>query len=346
MLAEKWCMMRQAHHRPATRHGGLSTSSRREISRPVWVLVLADLLLTGVIVLFMTYDLKGSLDFALELRGRKVGAMLLVGFAVAYSSVLFHTITNNRILTPSLMGFDALYVLIQTGAAFLFGILAFLAIDVRLRFGIEVGIMLAFAAILYRLLFGRESRDLFMLVLAGIITGTVFTSLTALIMRVLDPSEFMTLQDLLFANFSTINKDLLLVSATTVLVIVLFTRPLLGQLDAVAIGREHAINLGVEHQRLVRRCLIAIAVLVSVSTALVGPVAFLGLLVSNMAYQVTGTFRHRYTPAAAGMIAAIALIGGQFILQEVFASEVRLSVIISFIGGTYFILLLLREAGR
>ena len=335
MLAERWRIA------SAVSHGGMA-----EISRPVWVLLLLGLLLAAVIALFMTYDLKGSLSFALELRGRKVGAMLLVGFAVAYSSVLFHTITNNRILTPSLMGFDALYVLIQTGAAFLFGILAFLAIDVRLRFCIEVGIMLAFAAILYRLLFGRENRDLFMLVLAGIIVGTVFTSLTALIMRVLDPSEFLTLQDLLFANFSTINKDLLLVSAGAVVVVFLFTRPLLGQLDAVAIGREHAINLGVDHQGLVRRCLIAIAVLVSVSTALVGPVAFLGLLVSNMAYQLTGTFRHRYTPAAAGLIAAIALIGGQFLLQEVFASEVRLSVIISFIGGVYLILLLLREAGR
>lgn len=314
--------------------------------RPVLVLVLLGILLAMVTALFMTFDLKGSLDFALELRGRKVGGMLLVGFAVAYAAVLLHTITNNRILTPSLMGFDALFVLIQTGAAFLFGTLAFLTIDVRLRFGIEVGIMLAFAAILYRLLFGGENRDLFLLVLAGIITGTVFSSLTALIMRVLDPNEFLTLQDLLFANFSTVNRDLLLVSAAAVVVIIVATRPLLAQLDAVAIGREHAINLGVNHRAVVRQCLVAIAVLVSVSTALVGPVAFLGLLVSNMAYQLTGTFRHRYTPAAAGMIAAIALIGGQFLLQEVFASVVRLSVIISFIGGIYFILLLLREAGR
>ena len=317
-----------------------------ENRRSVLVLLLLGLLLAMVTAVFMTYDLKGSLAFALELRGRKVGGMLLVGFAVAYSSVLLHTITNNRILTPSLMGFDALFVLIQTGAAFLFGTLLFLSIDVRLRFGIEVGIMLAFAAILYRLLFGGESRDLFLLVLAGIITGTVFSSLTALIMRVLDPNEFMILQDLLFANFSTVNRDLLLISAAAVVVIIVVTRPLLGQLDAVAIGREHAINLGVNYRVLVRQCLVAIAVLVSVSTALVGPVAFLGLLVSNMAYQLTGTFRHRYTPPAAGMIAAIALIGGQFLLQEVFASVVRLSVIISFIGGIYFILLLLREAGH
>lgn len=317
-----------------------------ESSRPLLVLILLGIALAMVTALFMTYDLKGSLAFALELRARKVGGMLLVGFAVAYAAVLLHTITNNRILTPSLMGFDALFVLIQTAAAFLFGTLAFLSLDVRLRFGVEVGIMLAFAALLYRLLFGGESRDLFLLVLAGIITGTVFTSLTALLTRLLDPNEFMTLQDLLFANFSTVNRDLLLVSAAAVAAIIVVTRPLLRELDAVAIGREHAVNLGVNYAAVVRRCLVAIAVLVSVSTALVGPVAFLGLLVSNLAYQLTGTFRHRYTPAAAGMIAAIALIGGQFLLQELFASVVRLSVIISFIGGIYFILLLLREAGR
>lgn len=171
-------------------------------------------------------------------------ALFMVGFAAAYSLVLFHTITNNHILIPSPMWFDALYVLIQTGASFLFGIPAFLAIYVRLRFGIELGIMLAFAAVLYGLLFSGESRDLLMLFLSGVITGTVFTGLTARIMRVLDPSEFMTLQDLLFANFSTINNDLLPVSAGSVVAIFLFTRPLLGQLDAVAIGREHAINLG------------------------------------------------------------------------------------------------------
>ncbi len=319
---------------------------RLEIRRPVLILSALGALTAGMVALFMSYDLKGSLDFALELRGRKVGGMALVGLSVAYASVLFHTVTHNRILTPNLMGFDALYVLIQTVAVFMFGTFAFLSIDVRLRFGLEVALMLGLAAVLYRLLFGPDNRDLFLLVLAGIIVGAICSSFTALLTRLIDPNEFLTLQDLLFANFGTVNQDLLLVAATLTVAVIIFTRPLLRQLDVVTLGPEHALNLGVNYQGLVRQCLVVIALLVSVSTALVGPVAFLGLLVSNLAYQLTGTFRHRYTIPAAGLIAMIALIGGQFLLQEVFAAEVRLSVIISFVGGIYFILLLLREARR
>ncbi len=309
------------------------------------IAVLAAIL--GICVaLFMTYDLKGSLDYALELRGRKVAGMAIVGFAVAYSSVLFHTATHNRILTPSLMGFDSLYILIQTLAAYFLGTTTFLLIDVRLRFGIEVVAMLAFAALLYRWLLGRGGRDVYVLVLVGIIMGTMFSSLTELVMRMIDPNEFSRLQDRLFASFSTINQDLLAVSAIAVAATTIISWSMLNRLDVVALGEEHATNLGVDHQRLVSRSLFVVAVLVSVSTALVGPVAFLGLLVANLAYQLTGTFRHRYTVPAAGLLGMISLIGGQFVLQEILEFKTRLSIIISFIGGIYFIFLLYREARK
>ncbi|MCE7927204.1 MAG: enterobactin ABC transporter permease [Chloroflexi bacterium CFX7] len=304
------------------------------------------LLLAVAIAMFMTYDLKGSLDYALELRGRKVLGMALVGFAVAYSSVLFHTATHNRILTPSLMGFDSLYVLIQTLAAYFLGTAAFLQIDVRLRFGFEVLAMLGFAALLYRWLIGRGERDVYVLVLVGVILGTMFTSLTELVMRMIDPNEFTRLQDRLFANFSTVNQDLLVISAVCVALVTALSWPLFGRLDVVALGREQATNLGVDHERLVSRALLIVAILVSVSTALVGPVAFLGLLVANLSYQLTGTFRHRYTVPVAGLLGMVALIGGQFVLQEFLNFQTRLSIIISFAGGIYFIFLLYREANR
>ncbi len=297
-------------------------------------------------VLFMTYDLKGSLSFALEFRARRLGGLALVGFAVAYSSVLFHTVTHNRILTPSLMGFDSLYQLIQTSAAFFFGTFAVLQVDERLRFGIEVAIMLTFAGLLYRWLFGRDDRDLYVLVLVGIVMGMMFSSLTALVSRLIDPNEFIALQDRLFADFSRVNQDLLIVSAVVIGAVVIASWRLLARLDVVALGREHSTNLGVGHQRAVNEVLMIVALLVSVSTALVGPVTFLGLLVANLAYQVTGTFRHHYTVPAAVLLGMSALIGGQFILQEVLASSTRLSVVVSFVGGVYFIALLWREARK
>ena len=47
--------------------------------------------------------------------------MAITGVAIAYSTVIFQTITHNRILTPSIMGLDSLYLLVQTVVIFFLG---------------------------------------------------------------------------------------------------------------------------------------------------------------------------------------------------------------------------------
>ena len=56
------------------------------------------------IFLYMLYRLGGSWEFALETRAVKLAALLLTAIAVAVSTLLFQTLTKNRILTPSIMG--------------------------------------------------------------------------------------------------------------------------------------------------------------------------------------------------------------------------------------------------
>lgn len=309
-------------------------------------IVVLAVLVAASVVLFMTYDLRGSLSYALELRARKVGALCVVGFCLAHSTVMFHTITHNRILTPSLIGFDALYVLIQTSAAYVLGTFAFLQIDERIRFLFEVAVMLLFASVLHRRLFRRAGDDIYLLVLVGIVMGTMFTGLTALVTRMIDPNEYLTLQDLLFPSFAAVDRDLLIAATGAVAVVVVASLPMVARLDVVALGRTTAVCLGVDHDRLLSRTLAVVAILVSVATALVGPVVFLGLIVANLAYRVTGTFRHRYTLPAAGLIAMLAMVGGQFVLEELLESETRLSIIVGFVGGMLFLALLLREASR
>src|SRR5699024_6001443 len=79
------------------------------------------------------------------------------------------------------------------------------------------------------------------------------------------------------------------------------------------------------------------------ATALVGPIVFLGLLVVNLSYEFMKTFRHQYIILGAIFISIIALIGGQFIVEKLFSFETTISVIINFVGGIYFIYLLLKE---
>lgn len=320
-----------------------SSSSRRDPYRTRTVTGVLCLGLLASIVLFMTYDLRGSLSFALELRARRVGALVVVGVALSYSAVLFHTITHNRILTPSLMGFDSLYVFIQTSAAYTFGTFAFLQIDPRIRFLFEVAAMLGFAMVIRRQLLSRHGDDLYLLVLVGIVVGTMFAGLTALLSRMIDPNEFITLQDQLFASFSAVDRNLLIAATITIALTIAASVPLLARLDAASLGREPAVSLGVDYDQLITRTLVIVVVQVAVATALVGPITFLGLIAANLAYRITGTFRHRHTLPVASLLAALALVAGQFALEEIFNSETRLSIIVSFVGGVTFLVLLMGQ---
>src|SRR5688572_32230839 len=97
------------------------------------------------IAVFMTIEARGSWDFIIPFRGRKVLGMILVGTAIAASTVIFQTITNNRILTPSIMGFDSLYMLLQTVLVYFLGSSRLVQLDTNLLFLVEVAAMMLFA---------------------------------------------------------------------------------------------------------------------------------------------------------------------------------------------------------
>jgi iron complex transport system permease protein len=313
-----------------------ATRRRRVLTVLVVLAVLAS-------ALFLTVGVTGSWEYALTMRSRRLAGMVVVAVAIGCSTVLFQTVTNNRILTPSIMGFDALFVLIQTAGVFFLGAATLTGTDPRLRFAVEVTALVVFGAALYGSLFGRTQRDVYVLVLVGIVLGTLFSSLTLLVSRLIDPNEFLTLQDLLFASFGSLDRQLLGLSAVVVAATVLAVWRLLPRLDVVALGRDTALGLGVQHRRVVNQSLLAVALLVAVATALVGPITFLGLLVANLARQLLGTHRHAWTIPGASLLAVIALVGGQVVLEQVFGFDTSLSIVINFVGGIVFIALLTRE---
>ena len=318
------------------------TAPQRTTRRRRTLVVLGVLTLAAVAA-FLTLGVTGSWDYALLMRSRRLAAMAVVAVAVAISTVLFQTVTTNRILTPEIMGFDRLFVLIQTAGVFLLGSSAVTTADPRLRFVVDTVVLIAFAAVLHRSLFGRTERDVYVLVLLGVVLGTVFTSLTLLVSRLIDPNEFLTLQDLLFASFNSVDQRLLGFSAVVVAVVAAATWRMLPSLDVLALGRDTAVGLGVEHRRVVNRALLAVAVLVAVATALVGPITFLGLLVANLARQLLGTHRHAWVLPGAALLALLALAGGQLVLEQVFGFNSSLSIVVNFVGGIVFIALLVRE---
>ncbi|SDS46727.1 iron complex transport system permease protein [Pseudarthrobacter equi] len=318
--------------------------ARRRLRNAPPQLVLGVLLAAtaAVVLFFLFFELKGNVGYILPRRAIKVSAMLLVAVAVGVSTLLFQTVTANRILTPSIMGFDSLYILVQTVMAFALGAAAVVTAPPTLQFGVEVVLMVAFSALLYRWMFTGATRSLHLLLLVGVILGSLFRGFSSLLQRLMEPSEFIILQDLFFASFNNVDPALLGVAAVIVAAVCAAVWRARHTLDVLALGRDVAINVGVDHRKVVMRVLLACSLLVAVSTALVGPVTFFGLLVVSLGYQLCRGFSHAWLLPIVVLIGAIALVGGQLVLEKVFGFGTALSVVIEFTGGILFLYLLLK----
>ncbi|WHY97326.1 iron chelate uptake ABC transporter family permease subunit [Peribacillus simplex] len=307
-------------------------------SRIIILAVLAAALTAG----YIFWDLGPNWDYALPRRVIKIIAIIVVGCAIAFSTVIFQTVTNNKILTPSILGLDSMYMLIQTGVIFIFGSTHIMIMNKNLNFLITLAAMLIFSSLLFKFMF-KKNRNIYFLLLIGIIFGTLFGSMSSFMQVLIDPNEFQIIQNKMFASFNNVNTDLLTLAIILMIAAMIYFMRFLKYLDVMSLGRDQAINLGVDYDFVTKRVLIVVTVLISISTALIGPITFLGLLVANVAYQFIKSYQHKHIIPGAMLISVIALVGGQFIVERIFTFSTTLSVIINFVGGVYFIYLLLKE---
>lgn len=304
-------------------------------------------LLTGItllIVLVYMFAMVGiNPDYVLHRRAVKVSAMILIACSIGYSSVVFQTITSNRILTPSIMGFEAVFILFQAFLVYLYGDKTFEVIKLQTNFLYSVILMFGFALLLYFALFRKKQIHVYFLLLVGLILGSIFKSLTSFVELVIDPNEFAVVQTYIFASFNNINTNLLGISAIALFISLVIGSRILHKLDILLLGKEQAISLGINYQRLVQISLLLIAIQVSISTALVGPITFLGILIANLSYEFIPSYKHRHTILGASLFGIALVVGGQFLVEHVFNMNTTISILINFVGGVYFIFLLLKS---
>lgn len=309
--------------------------------------VLAALAVVAA-VLVLTWDIgpaPGTRGFWLivDMRVVSVATIVIVAACQAVATVLFHTATSNRILTPSIMGFDALYVVMQTGLVFFFGAETLARTDGLPKVVLQSLLMVGFATLLYTWLFAGKRGDLHVMLLIGVVFGIGFGALSTFMQRLLTPSEFDILSARLFGNLSNSHEEYLPWAALVVVGVVALVWRRRHRLDVLALGRETATNLGLHFKREVTGLLVLTAVLISVSTTLVGPMTFFGFIVATLSYQLAGSAQHRHVLPFAFLLGVVTLLGGYFVLRHVFYAAGLLSVIIEFAGGLFFLIYLLRK---
>lgn len=312
-----------------------------------------ELLLAGLTVLtlllcglYLTYNTYGNFQFAWMLRGKKVAAFLLVALATGIATVSFQTLTQNQFLTPNILGLDSLYVLIQTLLFFFVGGVNMLSQEQTSTFLISIFLMALLSLLLANVLLKQQQNNLFILLMLGMILGTLFSSTSNFLQVIMDPNEYDLLQGRLFASFSNINTTHLGLAAGIILLGSLVLLAANRYLDVLHLGDDQATNLGIPLKKFQILILFLVSLLTGTATALVGPITFLGFIVANISYQLMPTYRHSYLFPTAVLLGIIFLVGSQFLVEQVFQLKTTVSVVTQFVGGLYFIGKIIYERRR
>ena len=314
---------------------------RKNIIKLIVIALIAIIIVAAFLFIGVKFHNHKLLRYAMKLRIPKVIAMIITAFAIGAATIIFQSVINNTIVTPCLLGMNALYTLIHTSVVFVLGSGSILFTNDNLSFLVDLVLMGIIATVVYSWLFKMTGHNVLYVLLVGTVLTSFFSSIQSTLTRVMDPNEYDTLLTSLVASFSNINSEIIIFSVIILALIGVIFRKELALLDVITLGKEQAINLGVDYDRCIRRLLLAVTLCISVATAMVGPISFLGLIIANLSRQMLKTYRHTQLILGAALFGMIGLIFGQLIVERVFVYAIPVSVFITVGGGIYFLYLLL-----
>lgn len=313
-------------------------------------LLLMAVLALGAAALYMLvnvdFENEKLFAYAMRIRAPKLFAMMITAFAIGGASLVFQSVINNTIVTPCLLGMNSLYMLIHTAVIFAAGSGSILAVNAKAAFGVDLLIMGTAATVIYSTLFRKIGHNVLYVLLIGTVLNSFFGSVQSALTRIMDPNEYDSLLADLVASFANVNSEIMVIAALVLALVVFALRKELALLDVITLGKDQAVNLGVDYDRCIRRLLLGVALFIAVATAMVGTVSFLGLILANLSRQLLKTYRHSQLILGSVFFGIIILVGGQLIVEQVFTYTVPVSVFITFFGGIYFLYLLLTERRR
>ncbi|MBJ9956148.1 iron chelate uptake ABC transporter family permease subunit [Acinetobacter courvalinii] len=306
---------------------------------------LIYLIVACLAVCFLFLNSGLDVEYVIPHRLLRLATIVVAGICIAVSSIVFQTLVGNRILTPSIMGYEAVYLLWQVLLLFVWGTHGLSQLGVNGNFFISIVLMLLYSWFIHTWLLPYGKKDVFLLLLLGLVLTMVIGTVTQFIQLKISPGEFSVFQGLSYASFNRAQTDTLLYASLVVVITLFLGRKALPVLDVLVLGREQAISLGIHHHRYISFYLALIAVLVAVSTSLIGPTVFMGVFIANMTYVLAKSYQHKLTlPMGCALTIAI-FIAAQILVEHVFNYKTTVSILVNLVCGIYFLALAVRTRG-
>ena len=277
-------------------------------------------------------NLPGAIETVVfRVRGPRVLASMVVGGALAVSGAVYQGLFRNPLVSPDILG-------VSSGAALgaVLGIyfsLGVVGIQV-LAFAVGLG---AVAAVYLIGTFLRHHDPILTLVLAGVVIGTLLSSVVGLIKYLADPyNQLPAITFWLLGSLTGITPADLWSILPAIAAGLMPLYLLRWRINVMTLGDEEAQALGVDTQR-IRLVVIAAATLMSAAAVSVsGIIGWIGLLIPHFARLLVGPDFARLLPAAV-LLGAGYLLGVDTLARTISTIEVPLGVLTAFIGTPFFI---------
>ena len=277
-------------------------------------------------------------NLLMHIRLPRILAALLIGASLSVSGAAFQAMFLNPLVSPGLLGvlagasfgaalgmvFSKSWLVVQAGA-FAFGFFAVI---------VAVGIAKM-----------HKGNTLLLLVLGGVISGALFTSLLSVIKYIADPyNQLPEIVRWLMGGLSFVDRKVFFAIAIPQTISICMIALLSGYLNALSMGDEEARSLGVPVEW-IRFVLIFLATFMSATTVvLAGMIGWVGLIIPHISRMLVGPDNKILVPASA-LIGAIYLIVVDDVSRMAFNVEIPIGISTSLIGIPFFAVIL-RKARR
>lgn len=312
------------------------------------IIYLSIWLVSQLDVIIFSLNDPNRAPYVLQMMQKVIGrrlvqviALIIAATIIAITTSVFQTMTQNRIITPSLLGFDAIFVVTQTTLVF-FTSMSSLVVNPILNFLITIVLMIGVVLLMYKTILSRHKSNILLLLLVGMVISTLASNYSSFLQILMNPTEFQTVMSLTSVSVANIQASLTLIVLPLAIIVVVYFLTRTHVYDVIALGRNYAINLGIDYHRQTYTDLIFIAIGVAMTTALVGPLSFLGLIAVNIARELYDKYHHKMIFIMSSLIAIVVLILGQAIV-ELLGFKTLVTTIISLVGGIYMIYLIVKE---
>jgi ferric enterobactin transport system permease protein len=330
-----------------------SLNKRQHSQRAYWLFACIALLLLCTILSMMLgaksiapitvwHTLTGEIsnaDSVIIWQGRLPRTLLglVCGAALGLSGAIIQAITRNPLADPGILGINA-------GASFAvviaIALLNVSAPEQYIAFAL-VGALCTTSLVYLLGTLGNPSRNPIRYVLGGVAVSAVLMGISSGI-TLLNPTAFDKLRFWSAGSLDVRNLDLILTITPLIGMGIVIALLLASPLNALSLGDSMATSLGLSGPRIMLLALLAITLLCGASTAIAGPIGFIGLMIPHVARWIAGQDQ-RWIMAFTLILSPILLLSADILGRFLLANELRVSIVTALIGAPVMIWLVRQQ---